>query len=139
RTPAALEPLPTTGAESLAFAAAIARAAYALAEAAPAQSVVVFPLPGAAVKRVAKYRPRPPIIAVTTDEETARKLSLVWGVTAVVVPLEVDPDKMFRTAGKAIIEAGHAKQDDYALIVGSLPMMRIAGRTNLVHVRKLGT
>ncbi len=139
RTPAALEPLPTKGDDSLAFADAIARAAYALAETAPAQQIVVFTLTGAAVKRVAKYRPGPPIIAVTTDEQTARRLSVVWGVRSVVVPLEIDPDKMFKTAGRAIIDAGLAHQDEYALIVGSLPMMRVAGRTNLVHVRKLGT
>jgi pyruvate kinase len=96
-------------------------------------------LTGAAVKRVAKYRPNPPIIAVTTDELTARRLSMIWGVRAVVVPLETDPDKMFRIAGKVIIDAGLAHQDEYALIVGSLPMMRVAGRTNLVHIRKLGT
>ncbi len=139
RTSAAMEPLPTKGDDSLAFADAIARAAYELSETAPAHQIVVFTLTGAAVRRVAKYRPRPPIIAVTTDDQTARRLSLVWGVRAVVVPLEVDPDKMFRTAGKVIIDAGLANQDEYVLIVGSLPMMRVAGRTNLVHVRKIGT
>jgi pyruvate kinase len=139
RSPASMEPLPTRGDESLAFADAIARAAFALAETAPAKHIVIFTLTGAAARRVAKYRPNPPIIAVTTDEATARRLNLVWGLSAVVAPLETDPDRMFRSAGKAIIEAGLANQDEYALIVGSLPMMRVAGRTNLVHVRKLGT
>jgi pyruvate kinase len=139
RTEAAAEPLPTKGDDTLAFADAIARGAYALAETAPASHIVVFTLTGAAVKRVAKYRPRPPIIAVTTDEATARRLSLVWGVQTVVVPLETDPDKMFRTAGKVIIDAGLGSPEEFALIVGSLPMMRVAGRTNLIHVRKLGT
>jgi pyruvate kinase len=63
----------------------------------------------------------------------------VWGVKTITVPLETDPDKMFRIAGKAIIDSGLGSPDEYALIVGSLPMMRVAGRTNLVHVRKLGT
>lgn len=139
RTEAAMEPLPTKGDDSLAFADAIARAAYELSETAPAHQIVVFTLTGAAVRRVAKYRPRPSIIAVTTDDQTARRLNLVWGVRAVVVPLEVDPDKMFRIAGRVIIDAGLANQDEYVLIVGSLPMMRVAGRTNLVHVRKIGT
>jgi pyruvate kinase len=139
RSEASRQPLETKGDESLAFADAIARAAFALAETAPAEHVVVFTLTGAAARRLAKYRPRPPIIAVTTEEAVARRLNLVWGVQAVVGPLETDPDKLFRIAGKAIIEAGLARQDEYALIVGSLPMMRVAGRTNLVHVRKLGT
>ena len=139
RTPASTEPLPTGRDVSLAFADAIARATFALAETAPAEHIVVFTLTGAAARRIAKYRPRPPIIAVTTEESTARRLNFVWGVRAIVVPLETDPDKMFRIAGRAIIEAGLAQQDEYALIVGSLPMTKVAGRTNLVHVRKLGT
>lgn len=139
RTAASTEPLPNGRDVSLAFADAIARATFELAENAPAEHIVVFTLTGAAARRIAKYRPRPPIIAVSTDEATARRLNLIWGVTAIVVPLETDPDKMFRIAGRAIIEAGLAQQDEYALIVGSLPMMRVAGRTNLVHVRKLGT
>jgi pyruvate kinase len=139
RTPAAAEPLPSGRDVTLAFADAIARATFALAETAPAEHILVFTLTGTAARRVAKYRPRPPIIAVTTDEGCARRLNLVWGVRAVVVPLETDPDKMFRIAGRAIIDEGLANQDEYALIVGSLPMMKVAGRTNLVHVRKLGT
>lgn len=139
RSEASQQPLETKGDETLAFADAIARAAFALAETAPAEHIVVFTLTGAAAKRIAKYRPRPPIIAVTTEEAVARRLNLTWGVRAVVGPLETDPDKLFRIAGRAIVEAGLARQDEYALIVGSLPMMRVAGRTNLVHVRKLGT
>ncbi|HEY8446600.1 MAG TPA: pyruvate kinase [Thermomicrobiales bacterium] len=139
RTAASAEPLPTGRDVSLAFADAIARATFALAETAPAEHIVVFTLTGAAARRIAKYRPRPPIIAVTTSDATARRLNMVWGMRAIVVPLETDPDTMFRIAGKAIIEAGLAQPDEYALIVGSLPMMKVAGRTNLVHVRKLGT
>jgi pyruvate kinase len=139
RTEASTLPLPTGKDVTLKFADAIARASFALSETAPADHIVVFTLTGGAVKRVAKYRPRPPILAVATEEETARRLNLVWGVRAVVVPLETDPDMMFRIAGRAIIDAGLAEEDEYALMVGSLPMMRVAGRTNLVHVRKLGT
>lgn len=139
RTSAALEPLPSKGDVTLAFADAIARATYALAETAPAKHIVVFTLTGSAARRVAKYRPEPPIIAVTSDESTARRLNLVWGVRSLLVPVESDPDTMFRIAGRAIIEAGLAQHDDYALIVGALPMMKVAGRTNLVHVRRLGT
>ncbi len=138
RTQAALQPLPADGDESLAIADSIARAAFELAESAPVDRIVVFTMTGAAARRVAKYRPRPPIVAVTTSESTAACLNIVWGVKAIVVPIEVDPDKMFRIAGNAIIEAGLGKKDEHSLIVGSLPMMRVAGKTNLLHIRRLG-
>jgi pyruvate kinase len=139
RTAASLEPIPTRGDTALAVADAIARAAYELAEAAHIQRIVVFTLTGNAAKRVAKYRPSAPIIAVTNDEVTSRRLNIVWGITSVVVPLEHDPDVMFRKTGKQIIDLGLADKDEYTLIVGSLPMMRVAGKTNLLHIRRLGS
>ena len=139
RTEAAARPLPGQSEPSLAVADAMARAAQALADVGPVEHVVVFTLTGSAVRRVVKYRPRPPIIAVATEEEVARRLNLLWGVRAAVVPLEDDPDHLFRVAGKIIVDAGLATEGAYALIAGSLPMTRVSGRTNLVHVRQLGT
>lgn len=120
------------------FSDAIARAAYALSDQTPVKHLVVFTKTGTAVRRVARYRPAPSIIAVADNEETARRIHLVWGVKAVVVPVEPDPDTVFRKAGQLIIEKGLAEQGDYALIVGSLPMTHESGRTNMVHFRKLG-
>jgi len=121
------------------FADAIARAAYALAVDTPVRCLVVFTKTGSAVRRVAKYRPMPPIIAVADNEETACRLGLVWGVRSIVVPVDPDPDYVFRKAGQKIIEEGLAEEGEYALLVGSLPMTQEAGRTNLVHFRQLGT
>ncbi|CAN5727265.1 pyruvate kinase [soil metagenome] len=139
RTAAALQPLPADGDASLAIADSIARATFELAANAPVDRIVVFTLTGAAARRIAKYRPRPPIVAVTTKESTADWLSIVWGVKSLVVPLETDPDKMFRIAGNAIIEAGLGAKGEHTLIVGSLPMMKVAGKTNLMHIRRLGS
>lgn len=131
-------PLPYTEPTQI-FADAIARAARELSEQSPVEHIVVFTLTGTAVRRVAKYRPRPPIIGVATEEAMARRLNLVWGVRATVSPLEDDPDHLFRVAGRQIIEMGLATEGSYALIAGSLPMTRISGRTNMIHVRRLGT
>jgi pyruvate kinase len=139
RSIASSHPLPTHGDESLAMADAIAQAAMALADTAPVEHILVFTLTGAAARRLAKYRPKPPMIAITSEEATARRLAMVWGVRSVVVPVVEDPDTMFRLAGQAVINSGLGRPDEYVLIVGSLPMMHVAGRTNLVHVRRLGT
>ncbi|MGC4107485.1 MAG: pyruvate kinase [Thermomicrobiales bacterium] len=120
------------------FADAIARATYQLADQSPAQYLIVFSKTGSSVRHVAKYRPTPPIIAAVDSEEVARRVNLVWGVESVVVPVEYDPDELFRKTGHLIVEAGLAKEGDYALIVGSLPMTNVSGRTNLVHFRKIG-
>lgn len=120
------------------FSDAVARATFALTDQTPAKYLIVFSKSGASVRHVAKYRPQTPIIAAVDTEEVARRMNLVWGVESVVVPVETDPDVLFRRAGRLIIESGLAKEGDYALIVGSLPMTNESGRTNMVHFRKIG-
>ena len=73
------------------------------------------------------------------DIETARRLNLIWGTRGTAVPIEENPDHLFRVAGKKIIEEGLATDGEFALIAGSLPMTHVSGRTNMLHVRRLGT
>jgi pyruvate kinase len=139
RTSASLQPLPDQSDATLVIADAIARAARELADEAPVEHIVVFTLTGASVRRVAKYRPKPAIIGAAADIETARRLNLVWGTRGTAVPIEENPDHLFRVAGKTIVEEGLATEGEFALIAGSLPMTHISGRTNMLHVRRLGT
>ncbi len=131
------KPLPRSDEAALMFADSIARATFELAENSPTHRIMVFTMTGASARRIAKYRPRNPVIAVTTNEETATRLNLVWGVRCVMAELHTDPDTAFRAGAKAAIAAGLANPGDYVLIVGSLPMQARAGRTNLVHVRQI--
>jgi pyruvate kinase len=131
------KPLPRSDDAALMFADSIARATFELAENSSTHRIIVFTMTGASARRIAKYRPRNPVIAVTTNEETATRLNLVWGVRAVMAELHTDPDAAFRAGARAAIEAGLANPGDHVLIVGSLPMQARAGRTNLVHVRQI--
>ena len=38
---------------------------------------------GHTAKMISKYRPKSPIVAVTSDEQVGRRLALVWGVTSI--------------------------------------------------------
>jgi pyruvate kinase len=139
RTTASMLPLPDLSEATLVVADAIARAAKELADEAPVEHIVVFTLTGASVRRVAKYRPKPPIIGAAADIEVARRLNLIWGTRGTAVSVEPDPDHLFRVAGKKIVEEGLATHGEFALIAGSLPMTNVSGRTNMLHVRRLGT
>lgn len=120
------------------FADAIARAAFALSDQTPVGHLVVLTKTGGSAQRIAKYRPSPSIVAVCDNERVARVLGLCWGVESIVIDYADDADEAFRGAGKSIIEAGLGKESEYALIVGSIPVFKQAGRTNLVHFRRLG-
>jgi pyruvate kinase len=49
---------------------------------------------GATARAVARHRPDAPIVAATTQLSTARRLGIVWGVRAVVVPFAEDTEAL---------------------------------------------
>jgi pyruvate kinase len=130
------EPVPVTDPDTM-IVDALGRAARGLSDVAPISYIIVFTLSGSSARLVAKGRPRVPIIAITTDPFVARQLSLVWGVRALVSPLIDNVDDLFKAAAVQVIDAGLAHEGAEALFVGSLPIYRVSGRTNLLHVRKL--
>jgi pyruvate kinase len=116
---------------------ALGRAARALSDVAPIDHIVVFTLSGSSARLIAKGRPRTPIIAVTTEPIVARQLSLVWGVRAMVCPLTEDIEELLHTTSKTLVESGLVRPSAEVLFVGSLPIYRVSGRTNLLHVRRV--
>jgi len=59
---------------------AIAESAVILAKDIEANGIVIFTVTGATARRVSSFRPKNPILAITPNEETMRRLSLIWGV-----------------------------------------------------------
>jgi len=59
---------------------AIITAAKQISETIRAKAIVCFSLRGSTVLRAAKGRPGVPILAISPFKETARQLSLSWGV-----------------------------------------------------------
>ncbi|MGE0824763.1 MAG: pyruvate kinase [Candidatus Binatia bacterium] len=68
----------------------VAQAACRLATASEMEAIVTVTLEGTTARLVAKYRPTQPVIAVTSRLDTYRRLALVRGVTAVLLPADTD-------------------------------------------------
>lgn len=137
RTQASQEADPLDNAEHQ-VAAGLGRAARALTDATPIDVMVVFTLSGASARLVARNRPRAPVIAVTTDPFVARQLSLVWGVRSIVLPLVEDLEQLFDATSEALVTRGLVKSGSEGLFIGSVPIFSYSGRTNLLHVRRIG-
>ena len=139
RSEASQRPMPRDPDEAINFADAIARAAAALAElSGEAKMMLVFTYSGVAARRMAKYRTAQPVVAICSQEATATRLNLVWGVRTLLLPVEEEANAMLTMAGRAVIEEGFGTASDYAIIVGSLPFVERSGTTNLLHIRALG-
>ncbi len=70
----------------LVFAGVIAEATSTAARRLGAAAIVARTRTGFTARLVSKYRPPAPIVAVTADPVVARRASLLWGVTAQVIP-----------------------------------------------------
>ena len=83
--------------------------------------------------RVARERPKPPVVAITPNLATGRKLSVVWGVHCVVAEDAHDQDDMVDRAGSIAFRDGFAKAGQRVIIVAGVPL-GIAGTTNMVRI-----
>ena len=117
-------------------AAMIAEAAWRMAERVRAKGIVVPTRSGATARRVARHRPGVPIVALTPDESVRRRLSLVWGVTAVTVPWFADTDAMLAGFRAPVRATGLVPDGAPVVVTGGWPFGGPAA-TNLVHVTTL--
>ncbi|MBR3841419.1 MAG: pyruvate kinase [Erysipelotrichales bacterium] len=93
--------------------------------------IVAFTDSGTTAKRVAKFRPKAPIIAVTPLEDTKRKLSAVWGlnptVDTTVMTLDTMDEKAINAAKAFGIDAGET-----IIVVVGYPSA--SGKTNTLRI-----
>lgn len=98
-----------------------------------AKAILSSTVTGHTARVVSKYRPKSPIIAVTTQERTMRQLALVWGVTPVFGNEASSTDELLETALNGGKASGLVKAGDLVVITAGIPLGR-SGSTNLVKV-----
>jgi len=86
---------------------------------------------------VARHRPATPIIAVTPNPRTYRRLALVWGVYPLMVQEFTNTDEMMATAVQAALERGLVERGDIVVITAGVPMGG-PGKTNMLKVHVVG-
>jgi len=99
--------------------------------------IAVFTESGSTARLISKHRPRPPIIAFSTNQETRRKISLYWGVQPRTCVLVRDVEDMAAHAEKRLLEERLVKRGDVVGIVAGTPF-GIGGTTNLVKFHVVG-
>jgi pyruvate kinase len=101
-----------------------------------AVALVAFTQSGSTAGRVSKYRPRMPILAITTDAVVVGRLMLRWGVYPFQIAGPSSVEELFATGAKLSQEVGLAKTGDLIVITGGIPV-GVAGSTNLLKVERV--
>jgi pyruvate kinase len=112
---------------------AIASAARNVAETLDLKAIVAWTSSGSTAFRIARERPEPPVLALTPNRETARRLALVWGVHAVVTEDAHDVDDMAERAITITRKEGFAGPGERIIIVAGVPFGS-PGATNMVRI-----
>ncbi len=115
---------------------ATARAACQIAHQVEARAIVTFTTGGTTALRVAKYRPKQPVIAVTPSQKVVGRLSLPWGVLPVMKPEPTSMEMVFEVAAEVALETGIAEKGDLLVITAGIPL-RVPGQTNLLKVHNV--
>jgi len=101
-----------------------------------ASALVAFTQSGSTAGRVSKYRPKMPILAITTDAVVAGRLMLCWGVYPFQIVGPSSVEELFAMGANLSKELGLAKPGDLVVITGGIPL-GVAGSTNLLKVEKV--
>lgn len=117
---------------------AISLAAREIAETLKLSAIVTYTATGTTGRRAARERPQVPIIALSPNVHTARRMSILWGTHCVVTPDAVDLDDMVDRACAISKEEGFSNDGDRVIITAGVPL-RTPGATNMIRIAYVGT
>jgi pyruvate kinase len=102
----------------------------------PTASIVTYTRSGYTSLRAARERPAVPVLCMTPELATARRLSLAWGVHCVHAPEAIQdvPDMVAQASSLARSE-GFASAGDTVLVAAGMPFGMV-GTTNFLHIAK---
>ncbi|MBF4501708.1 pyruvate kinase [Savagea sp. SN6] len=92
---------------------------------------------GQTARMIAKYRPGCPIVAVTSSERIATKLTLAWGVYPLTGKRATTIDDILQEAVDASLENNYIDHGDVVIITAGVPVGQ-AGTTNLMKIHIIG-
>ncbi len=112
---------------------AIATAAKTLADELSSPIIVCYTESGSTGIKVSRVRPSQTILTITPVIETARKLSLAWGVLCFLQKDASDLEHMIQLTKEIAKKSGLVALGDKIVITAGLPL-KVQGTTNLIRV-----
>lgn len=117
---------------------AISLAARQIAETLKLSAIVCYTSSGTTGMRASRERPQVPIIALSPVIQTARRLSVVWGLHCVVTEDARDLDDMVDRACRITFREEFGKPGDRVIISAGVPL-GTPGATNMLRIAYIGS
>ncbi len=115
---------------------AISNAAAQVAETIGASAIVCYTTSGSTAKRAARERPNVPILVLTENQETARRLALLWGAHCVRTEDVHNFQEMVKKAGRVATLQEFAKPGEKLVVTAGVPF-GTPGATNVLRIARV--
>ena len=115
---------------------AIAAAARQVAQTIDAVAIAAMTNSSSSALRVARERPTAPIMGLTPNMETARRLALCWGVHPILTPVTHSMTETVAVASRLARSEGIAEPGQDIVIVAGMPFGK-SGSTNSLRVARV--
>ena len=116
---------------------AIASAARQIAETLELSAVICWTSSGSTALRVARERPKSPIVAISPKLSTCRRVALTWGVHSILAEDARDLDDMVNRACRLAFKDGFTRTGQRVIIVAGVPL-GTPGATNMLRIAFVG-
>lgn len=117
---------------------AISAQAVKIANQIKSRLIIVFTQSGATARRISRHRPGQPILALSPEISTVRKLNFSWGVYGMLIEAPKDQNSLIALAHKVAAENGFCdlKKGEHFVISAGIPFGK-SGTTNMILVEKV--
>ena len=115
---------------------AISAAARQVAHTLSARGIVTYTTSGSTTLRIARERPDVPIMGLTPNLGTARRLVVVWGVWSAHTADARSFPEMEKKAAAAVLSRGFAEVGDRIVITAGVPF-GTPGATNILRIARV--
>jgi len=116
---------------------AVSSAAYEISNNLNTRAIVTSTMSGYTARKVAAERPSVPILCVTPNEITYRRMALVWGVVPMLIPEFRTIDEMVNLIVQESRKENYVHDGDTLIIIAGTPF-GIGGQTNFLKIQTVG-
>ena len=101
-----------------------------------AEAIVACTITGQTARMISRFRGPAPILALTTDERTYRKLAITWGVTPLMCPVFKSTDKLLDHARETVKQELKLKKGTNVIITAG-DICGKGGNTDLIKAETI--
>ncbi|MGF1592723.1 MAG: pyruvate kinase [Kiloniellaceae bacterium] len=124
------------GAPEATGADAISAAASQVAATLETAAIVTYTMSGSTALRAARQRPNAPIMVLTNELRTARRLAGLWGAHCVLTEDVSNTQEMVEKACRLAVREGMANLGDTLVITAGVPF-KTQGTTNMLRIARV--